>query len=108
MTGDDEKKGISELLKKLASTGLSAAFLTEDAVKQLKNDLPLPKDIVNNLLNHAKNSRDEFIVALKKELSARLDKVNISKEIEKIIDKYDFEVHSTIKLKKKKGKRTSR
>ena len=76
----EEKEGkISDILKKAVSTGISAAFLTEDAVKNIIGDLPLPKDIINGLLQNAKESKTEFIKGIKN------IKVN---EVNEVIKKY--------------------
>ena len=97
----DEKKILSGVFKKVLSTGITAAFLTEDAVKNIISDLPLPKDIAQGLLQNAKSSKDEFINGVKSELKGYLDKVDLTKELDKIIEKYDIEVNAKINLKRK-------
>lgn len=98
----DKDGKIGDILKKVVSTGVSAAFMTEESVRNLLKDVPLPKDIVGGLVENAKNTRNEFVSSVKNELKSYLDKIDLSKEIEKIADKYDFEVKATISLKKKK------
>ena len=97
----DERKLLSNVLKKVLSTGMTAAFLTEDAVKNIVADLPVPRDIAQGLLQNAKNSKDEFISGVKNELKTYLDKVDLTKEIDKVIEKYDIEITAKINLKKK-------
>jgi BMFP domain-containing protein YqiC len=92
---------LSDMLKKAVTTGISAAFMTEDGVKNLISDLPLPKDIVSGLLQNAKESKEEFVKSIKNELKAYLNKIDLTKEIDKLVEKYDFEVKATISLKKK-------
>lgn len=100
---DGEKDGkVEALLKKVLSTGVTAAFMTEETVRTVLKDLPLPKEIVGGLLENAKTTKTEFIAGVKNELKTYLDKIDISKEIDKIAEKYDFEVKATISLKKKK------
>ena len=53
-------------------------------------------------LQKLSSTTHELKNALGTELKKYLDKIDLSKEIEKIIDKYDFEVSATVKLKKKK------
>lgn len=98
---EKEQKKLSDILKKVVNTGISAAFMTEDTVKNIINDLPLPKEIVNGLLLNAKKTRDEFIGSVKHELRAYLNGIDISKEIDRIIENYDIEVQANIKLKPK-------
>lgn len=100
---DGEKDGkVEGILKKVLTTGVTAAFMTEESVRALLKDVPLPKDIVGGLVENAKNTKTEFVAGVKNELKSYLDKIDISKEIDKIAEKYDFEVKATISLKKKK------
>ncbi len=103
MSEDRDKDGkLGDLFKKVITTGVTAAFMTEESVRTLLKDVPLPKDIVGGLLENAKNTKTEFVASVKNELKSYLDKIDISKEIDKIAEKYDFEVKATISLKKKK------
>jgi hypothetical protein len=103
MDDQKEKDGkVESLLKKVLTTGVTAAFMTEERVRAILKDVPLPKDIVGSLLENAKNTKTEFVSGVKNELKSYLDKIDLSKEIEKIVDKYDFEVKATISLKRKK------
>ncbi|MAX66135.1 MAG: hypothetical protein QF441_10770 [Bacteriovoracaceae bacterium] len=107
----DEKdpKNLSDIFKKVMNTGINAAFMTEDTVKNIIQDLPIPKEIVNGLLQNARNSKDEFIKSVKTELRERLNKIDVSKEVDRIIENYDFEINAKIKLtpKEKKPKKNS-
>ena len=98
--GNDGKLG--DLLKKVLTTGVTAAFMTEEAARAVLKDLPLPKEMVGGLIENAKSTKTEFVAGVKSELRSYLDKIDISKEIDKLAEKYDFEVKATISLKKKK------
>ena len=98
----DHKLG--DLFKKVLTTGVTAAFMTEESVRTLLKDVPLPKDIVGTLVDNAKNTKTEFVASVKNELKSYLDKIDLSNEIEKIVDKYDFQINATISLKKKNKK----
>lgn len=100
---DKERDGkIGDLLKKVLTTTVTAAFMTEEGVRSVLKDIPLPKDIVGSLVENAKNTKTEFVGSVKNELKNFLDKIDLTKEIDKIAEKYDFEVKATISLKKKK------
>ncbi len=98
--GNDGKLG--DLLKKVLTTGVTAAFMTEEAARAVLKDLPLPKEMVSGLIENAKTTKTDFVAGVKTELRSYLDKIDISKEIDKLAEKYDFEVKATISLKKKK------
>lgn len=103
---DDSKNDgkLEGILKKVLTTGVTAAFMTEETVRTMLKDLPLPKEIVGGLLENAKSTKTEFVAGVKNELKSYLDKIDVSKEIDKIAEKYDFEVKATISLKKKNKK----
>ncbi len=103
---EKDEKSISEILKKVVNTGISAAFMTEDAVKNIIQDLPLPKEIINGLLQNAKSTKTEFIASVKEELKDHLGKIDVSKELDRIIENYDLEVNAKIKLTPKKKTKT--
>lgn len=103
MDDNKDKEGkLGDLFKKVVTTGVTAAFMTEESVRALLKDVPLPKDIVGGLVENAKNTKTEFVQSVKNELKSYLDKIDLTREIDKIVEKYDFEVKATISLKKKK------
>ncbi len=107
MEEKDEKK-LTDIFKKVVNTGISAAFMTEDAVKNIIQDLPLPKEIVNGLLQNAKSTKDEFITSVKDELKHYLGQLDVSKEIDRIIENYDIEVTAKFKLTPKNKPATTK
>lgn len=101
MSDSKNEKKITDIFKKVINTGMSAAFMTEDTVKGILNDLPLPKDVVAGLLENAKSTKTEFVDSVKKELKTYLNKVDVSKEIDRVLEKYDIEVNAKLKFTKK-------
>jgi hypothetical protein len=94
MSEEKDKDGkIGDILKKVLTTGVTAATLTEEGVRAV--------------LENAKNTKTDFMASVKNEFKSYLDKIDISKEIDKIVEKYDFEVKATISLKKKKKEKGS-
>ena len=105
---EKDKKNITDILKKVVNTGISAAFMTEDAVKGILQDLPLPKEMINGLLHNAKNTKDEFIGSVKNELKTYLNKIDLSKEIDRVLENYDLQINANIKFHKKKKSPSSK
>ena len=105
MDTKDEKK-LTDLFKKVVNTGISAAFMTEDAVKGIIQDLPLPKEIINGLLQNAKNTKEEFIGSVKSELRQYLGDIDVSKEVDRVINNYDIEVSAKFSLTPKNKSKT--
>jgi hypothetical protein len=94
-------KGLGDLLRKVVSVGVGSAFLGEETVKGLLKDVPLPKDLLNGLLQNAKHAKAEFIETVQEELKEQFTKIDPSKIVEEIAEKYDIEVKATFKFKKK-------
>jgi len=97
-----EEGGIADTIKKVVSIGVGAAFMTEEAVKNLLGDLPLPKDIINGLMQNAKSAKDNFNESLREEVRGYLAKVDPNKLFDDLVDRYDLEVTAKVKFKKKK------
>jgi hypothetical protein len=103
MDDNKDKDGkLTDIFRKVLTTGVTAAFMTEESVRALLKDVPLPKDMVVSLLDNARSTKTEFVNSVKNELKAYLNKIDLTREIDKIVEKYDFEVKATISLKKKK------
>lgn len=99
---DKEKEGkLLEMLKKITSTGLGAAFMTEEVVRGILSDLPLPKELLTNLVQGAKSTKEEFLASVKNGVQDYLDQIDFRKEMGKILENYDFEVKAKISIKKK-------
>ena len=96
-----DDKGISEVLKKVISVGVGAAFMTEDTIKTVLKDLPLPREILNGLVNNAKGAKEEFVESVQIEVREALSKVDPSKLMEEVLDNYDIEVSAKFSFTKK-------
>lgn len=99
----DKESALSDVIKKVVSIGVGAAFMTEDAVRGVLSDLPLPKDIVTGLINNAKSAKDDFSTSVREELRSYLKKVDARRLARDIVERYDIEVNATFKFKKKEG-----
>lgn len=96
---DDKKLG--DVLKKVASLGMGAAFMTEDAIKNIVADLPIPKDIVAGLLQNAKTAKEDFSTSLRDEFRKYLTKLDTERLIDYILTNYDVELDAKFRFKKK-------
>lgn len=83
----DGKGKLGDILKTVVSTGVTAASLGEEAVK--------------GIVENAKSAKSEFMGQVKTELKGWLDKIDLSKEIDRVLKDYDLEVSAKISFKKK-------
>lgn len=101
---DKKDSAIDGLIKKVVSVGVGAAFMTEESVKKILEDLPLPKDIISGLVQNARGAKEDFTNGIREELRNYLSKVDASKIATDILDRYDVEVEAKFRFKKKKEK----
>lgn len=99
--GDEEKSSLTDSLKKLISVGVGAAFLTEEAIKNLVGDIPLSKDMITGLLQQAKNSKEDFIKSIREEVVSSLKSVDPKALLHEVLKDYDLEVHAKVKFNRK-------
>jgi len=105
MTNKNEKESpLGDVIKKVVSIGVGAAFMTEDTVKNLLGDLPLPKDIVSGLVQNAKSAKEDFSNSVREEIAQHLSKVDPKKLVSEVLDGYDIEVNAKFSFKKKAKK----
>ena len=98
---EKKESPIGDIIKKVVSVGVGAAFMTEESVKKILEDLPLPKDIITGLVQNAKGAKEDFTNGIREELKNYLSKVDASKIASDILDKYDVEVEAKFKFVKK-------
>ncbi|MCP4914802.1 MAG: hypothetical protein GY909_16915 [Oligoflexia bacterium] len=98
---DEKDKKLGDVLKKVASLGMGAAFMTEDAIKNIVADLPIPKDIVAGLLQNAKTAKEDFATSLREEFRKYLSKLDTETLIDYILTNYDVELDAKFRFKKK-------
>ena len=105
MNKDSKKKSdksLSEILRKMTSLGLGAAFMTEEAIKNIIQELPLPKDIGRGLLDALNEQKNELVKSAKGEVKSYLSNINPSKEIDKILTNYEVKVDAKLSFRRKK------
>jgi hypothetical protein len=102
---DEEKKesGIQDIIKRIVGVGVGAAFMTEESVRNILGDLPLPKDIVSGLVQNAKGAKEDFSQGLRDEFKKYLSHLDIENIIDYVAENYDVEVNASFKLNKKKS-----
>lgn len=101
---NDEAKSstlIGETVKKLFTAGVSAAFMTEDAVRAYLAELKLPKEILNVVVQGASKSKDEITNRVSKEIIGIVQKIDFVKEASKFAESHKFIIKAEIDIQKK-------
>lgn len=99
---EEGPKGIGDMFKRIASVGMGAAFMTEESIKGVLNDLPVSKEIVSGLVQNARGAKEDFTNGLREEFSRYLSRLDKEGLIDYIAENYDVEVNASFKLNKRK------
>jgi hypothetical protein len=89
---------VPELVKKAVSAGVGAVFTTEEGIRRLAKDMPLPKDVAGYLVNTASSTKDDLMRVVAREVREFLTSVNLSEEIAKMLTTLSFEVKTEIRF----------
>jgi|GEM_PF-507059 hypothetical protein len=98
---EEEREGIRDIIKRIVSVGVGAAFMTDESVKRLLHDLPLPKDIVNGLLQNARQGKTDFLETVRQEIKNQVGRVDAAKLVDDLVERYDIEVNAKVSFKRK-------
>lgn len=102
--GETKGEGLfGDVMKKVLSVGMGAAFMTEDVVKKYVNDLPIPKDMANGLMQNAKGVKEDFLKSIQEEVRKHLARVDPKKLADELASKYDIQINATVRFKRKEG-----
>lgn len=98
--GSDLK--ITEAFKRIVSTGLGAAFMTEESVRNYLGDLKLPKEVLGVLLQGVQKSKEDLMQKVGSEIIKNLSKVDLVKVMTQFAQENKFKIHAEIEFEKKK------
>ncbi|TDJ07709.1 MAG: hypothetical protein E2O68_03135 [Deltaproteobacteria bacterium] len=109
-----DKDTLNELIRKTISVGIGAAFMTEEAVKKVLQDAPIPKEMLQGLIQQAKTTKLKLNEIVREEIKNQLSRVNPSSIVEEVLKNNEIEVKATFtlvpknKTKKKKVSKKKR
>ncbi len=89
---------IAEVLRKAASKGGEVYESTEDSVRKLVGELPLPKDVAERVLERVDDYRGDLFRVVREELHDWLQKVDVGHELQKILTSLSFEITTEVRF----------
>lgn len=108
---EDEKDGhassglsMSDAIRKIVTTGVSAAFMTEEAIRSRVSELKLPKETLNMLLQGATKSKDQLMNRVTDEVVTIINKIDFVKEASRFVEEHKFKITAEVEVIKKDGK----
>lgn len=104
-SADEVKSLFSETLKKVFTTGVSAAFMTEESIRSYLQEVKLPKEILNVIIQSANKSKDDITQKVSKEIVGIFSKIDWVSELSKFAENHKFKITAEIDLIKKDVKK---
>lgn len=92
---------VSDVIKKLISAGIGAAFMTEESVRHYLGELKLPKEVLNVLLQGAQKSKDELMNRVGNEVIKIVRKIDFVEEASRFVEEHKFRITAEIDVVKK-------
>jgi hypothetical protein len=78
--------------------GMGAVLGTEEGIRKLTKEMPMPKDVAGYLVNTASSTKDDLLRIIAREVREFLSTVNLSEEIAKMLTMLSFEVKTEIRF----------
>lgn len=97
----------ADLVKKVLTVGVGAAFLTEESLRAMVSEMKLPKELISNLLSTANQTKSEFFGKLASDVIEKIQsRVDPAALVSEILQKNDIEFTVKVKVTPKKGTST--
>ncbi len=93
-----------DLVKKLISAGVGAAFMTEESIRAYLGELKLPKDVLGTLLQGAQKSKDELMDRVGNEIIKIVQKIDFVHEASRFVEEHKFRITAEVDVVKKDRK----
>ena len=103
MANDSESQKISDLLKKLVSAGVGAAFMTEESIRAYLQELKLPKDVLNFVVQGANKSKEELVGRVGNEVVKIINRIDFVKEASRFVEEHTFRITAEVDVVRKKS-----
>lgn len=98
---DVEVPRVAELIRKVMTLGLGAAFMTEEAIRSQLSEVKLPKDVINTILQGANKSKEELVQRVGNETMRLISKIDIVKEVARFAETHKFKINAEVEILKK-------
>lgn len=89
---------VPELVRKTFTAGMGAMSTTEEGLRKVAKEIPLPKEVASYVTSTAGDAKDEVMKAVSREVGEFLKTVNFSEEIAKMLTMLSFEVKTEIRF----------
>ena len=104
----DKKSGkegkVGETLKKVFTAGVSAAFMTEESIRNYLSELKMPKELMTAVLQNANKTKEEIAGRVSNEMVAMVKKMDFAEVMAKFARDHKFKISAEVEFVKKENK----
>ena len=90
-----------EAMRELTLTSLATFFMTEDSVRSYLREKKFPKELVGLLLDGVNRKKEDFYGLLAKEFGRVLSKIDLSRELEKFLERHKVHLEAKLSFERK-------
>lgn len=103
-SGDDDKEPKwSDMVRKVMSVGLGAAFMTEESVRSALGGMNLPKEVLSSILSQANRGKEDLLNRIGNETIKLISKIDFVKEASRFVEEHKFRINAEIEVVKKEN-----
>ena len=89
---------VPDLVRKAFAAGMGAVLGTEEGIRKLTKEMPMPKDVAGYLVNTASSTKDDLLRIVAREVREFLQTMNFGEELAKLLTTLSFEVKTEIRF----------
>ena len=89
---------VAELFRKAVTKGGEVANHTEESVRRLLGDLPLPNEVVERIIERLDDYKVDAMRMVKDEVRDFLDRIDLGHELQKMLTSLSFEISTEIRF----------
>jgi hypothetical protein len=99
---EDLKDKAAEMVRKVLTVGVGAAFLTEESLRGLMSEFKLPKELLGGILESANKTKNEFFQNLSRDVINRVtERLDPSALVQEMLEHNEIELHVRVSFKPK-------
>src|SRR6202453_229416 len=89
---DENMPKWGEIIKRVMSVGLGAAFMTEESIRNTLGDIKLPKEVLTTILQGASRSKEDFLNKIGNETIKLISNIDFVKEASRFVEAHKFHI----------------
>jgi hypothetical protein len=101
---DENQSKASDLVRKLFTFGVGTLFLTEESLRNMIQELRMPKDLMQSLLEAALKGKADFLGKFSNELSQQIfSRLDPKAFVHDILKGYEIKLNMHVRFEPKAG-----